>query len=115
MKKLTPQQIIEILITPRACLDRLIACGTIDTADLHSLKCTCVLAEQVGNVTGKRAPNPATLSGLIDQIESGMEVLEDRIERCKKWLHDYAKYLRTVRTVDLIKAIDRVKDFINAG
>lgn len=112
---LTPQQIIEILISPRSALDRLIACGTIDTPDLHSLKCCCVLSEQVSNITGKRAPNPAILSGLIDQIESGMEVLEDRIERCKQWLHDYAKYLRGVKRADLIKAIDRVKEFINGN
>lgn len=98
-------QIIELLITPRAALAGLLASGTIDLEELRSLQCCCVLAAQAENVTGIKAPDSTILEGLIQQIENGLAVIEERIERAQKWLDEYADYLRRIRMSDFRKAV----------
>lgn len=105
IKPLPHGKIIELLITPRAAIDRILSSGRVDEQDLGALECCYVLAVQTENISGKECPDINVMQGLVQQIKNGMEVLEERLERCKQWLDDYARYLRTVDQDDFRKAI----------
>jgi hypothetical protein len=102
---LKERQIIEMLISPRAALDRLIALGTIDYNDLGSIQCVYVLAAQMDNVSGIESPDSSIIYQLVQQIEAGIPVLEERIQKSQEWLNRYADYLRRVPLKDVQKAI----------
>lgn len=94
--RLTEQQIITMLITPRAALDRLIGTGRIDYDDLGALQCCYVLAAQIEHQVDRCMANSKVLEGLVQQIESGIPVLQERIERAQAWIDEYAAFLRCV-------------------
>lgn len=111
-KPLTEQQIIEMLVAPRACLDRMIVGGGIEFNDLGSLQCCYVLAAQIENITGIQSPDNKMIVGLVDQIECGMEIIEDRIDRVRNYINEYAAYLRRVPGDAVRQSIDKTRALI---
>lgn len=103
-----------MLITPRAALDRIMAGGGIAFDDLGALQCAYVLAAQIENITGIKSPDNKMIVGLVEQIEAGIPVIEDRIDRAKKYLDEYAVYLRRVPYSAVTKAIDNTREAIYA-
>ena len=103
--RLSNAQVIEMMISPTAALYRLVATGRIDENDLGALQLCCVLAAQIENVSRIDAPDSTVLYRLTQQIEAGMAVLEERIEKSREWLRQYADYLRRVPFEDVRKAI----------
>ena len=112
--RLTHSQVIRMLITPRAALDRILAGGGIAFDDLGALQCAYVLAAQIENITGIKSPDNRVIVGLVEQIEAWMPVIEDRIELVKLWLDKYAVYLRRVPYSAVTKAIDVTRESIYA-
>lgn len=115
MKRLTHSQVMQMLITPRAALDRMIACGSIDYDDLGALQCVYVLAIEIDNISGKQCPDPKIIVGLVQQIENGIEVLQERIEKARLWLDQYAIYLRSVDYKCISKAIENVRNLCKSA
>lgn len=111
-KPLTEQQIIEMLVAPRACLERMIVGGGLDEADFGALQLCYVLAAQIDNITGIPSPDNRMIVGLIEQIEAGMEVIEDRIDRVRDYLAEYAAYLRRVPGDAVRQAVDLTREMI---
>lgn len=103
--RLTYQQIIELLISPRAALDRIIASGTIDYNDHGALQCCYVLAINTENESGIACPETKPMVDLCMAIDRGDAIDEDDIVACKSWLDSYAKYLRSVPISAFRKAI----------
>lgn len=103
-KKLTQQQIIEMLISPRAALDRLIATGRIDYNDVGSLQCCYVLAIQIDKFSGVECPDTSIIEKLCQDIDNG-EISEEDVESAASWLHQYQLYLGKVSIDSVRKAI----------
>lgn len=104
-KPLTHQQIIQMLISPRAALDRLYSSGKIDYDDLGALQCVQVLAIQIDNHSNVEAPDIDAIKALTDAIEKTGEVTEEMIDDARNWLTKYQNYLRRVSAESVRQAV----------
>ena len=112
--RLSEMQIIQMLISPRAALDRMLATGTIDYDDHGALQCVYVLAVETDNVSGIPCPNINPMVSLCQAIDSGA-VNEEQIEAGHKWLDAYRKYLKRVPAKHFKNAVDNVNEQVRNG
>lgn len=112
-KRLSEMQIIQMLISPRAALDRMLATGTIDYDDHGALQCVYVLAVETDNVSGIPCPNINPMVSLCQSIAAGA-VNEEQIEAGHKWLDEYRKYLKRVPLKQFARAVDTVKEKVRS-
>lgn len=103
-KHLTHQQIIQMLISPRAALDRLRSSGKIDYDDFGAIQCCYVLACQIDKKSGIECPDFTVINKLCADMDRGY-CDEDDIIASRKWVDDYGKYLRRVPLKHVREAI----------
>lgn len=104
--KLTEMQIIQMLISPRAALDRLLALGRIDFDDIGALQCVYVLAAQVETIANVDAPDSSEFQSFVRCLENGATD-DDSIYWAHEWLDSYAEFLRTLKLSDFRKALEK--------
>ncbi|WP_374349219.1 hypothetical protein [Chitinimonas sp.] len=93
---LSRMEVIRLLLTPRAALDRLAATNRIDTDDLGALECLVHLTERYSIAADVDCPDTVMLRGLVQQIGSGVPVLVEHIERCRAEIDAIAPWLQTI-------------------
>ena len=112
IKHLTEQQIITLLASPRAALSRIMVGGGMDEYDLGAMQLSYLLAIQIENESGITCPDTKIIEGFVQQIEAGMEVLEERVEKVRDWLELYAAYLRKVPEPSVAKAVKHLNKLV---
>lgn len=110
MKRLPEQQIIRILTSPRAALDRLLANGSIDFSDLGHLQVSYVTCILIDKHSGIEQPDSTPMENLVAHIDEGLVIEEDEIVQAREWLDKYAAYLRRVP----FKAIHKAQQELGA-
>ncbi|AOY00131.1 hypothetical protein [Jeongeupia sp. USM3] len=93
--RLTPIQVFQCLITPRAALARLAATGRIDHDDFGALQCIVKIGEMLAQRLSLPAPDTHPVRQMLNQIDLGEAIDLEQIEHAQQVLeHQIAKLYR---------------------